>query len=100
MRQSSPLSLGFDVHTDARAGAYGATEHDAEVIDSGRLGTRQADSAQLARTLPGKAQRLLFVYAARPCGSWRSRSLTQKSQLCWVVAHSQKGGRPRANQPS
>jgi transposase len=45
--------------------------------------------------MQSKAKQLLFVYCAGPCGSWRSRSLTNKGDVCWVVVLSlrpQKAG--------
>jgi transposase len=85
MSPSSTLYIGLDVHKDAIAVASVAKEHDAEVIDLGSIGTRQADIDQLVRKLQGKAQRLVFVDEAGPCGSWLSRYLTRKSHVCWVV---------------
>jgi transposase len=68
--------------------ASGATEHDAEVISLGTMGTRQAASDQRMRTMPSKANQLVLVYDAGPCGSWLSRYLTQTGPGCWVVAPS------------
>jgi transposase len=50
------------------------------------MGTRQGDLDHLLRKRPSKATQLFFVYAAGPCGSWRSRYLTRKGYTCWVVA--------------
>jgi transposase len=52
------------------------------------ISTRHADRDQLTRQLPSKATRLVFVYAAGPCGSWLSRYLHKKGDNCWVVAPS------------
>jgi transposase len=68
--------------------AYVAKEHDAEVIDLGTIGTRQADLDQLLRKMPSKATHLVFVYEAGPCGYWLYRYLTKKGHGCWVVAPS------------
>jgi transposase len=68
--------------------AYVAKAHDAEVIFLGTIGTRQADIDQLVRKLQAKAQHLVFVYAAGPCGYWLYRDLTNKGHICWVVAPS------------
>jgi transposase len=38
--------------------------------------------------MQSKAQHLVFVYEAGPCGYWLYRYLTNKSQVCWVVARS------------
>jgi transposase len=88
IRQSRTLSIGLDVHKDSIAVAYVAQEHGAEVIYLGAIGTRQCDLDPLLRQMPSKATHLLFVYEAGPCGYWLYRSLTQKGQVCWVVAPS------------
>jgi hypothetical protein len=75
----------MDVHTDAIAVAYVAQDHGAEVVYLGPMGTRHGDIANRRRTMQSKAKQLLFVYEAGPCGSWRSRSLTNKGDVCWVV---------------
>jgi transposase len=95
MNQSSTLYIGLDVHKDSIAVAYVATDHDAEVISLGTIGTRQADIDQLIRKMPSKAQHLVFVYEAGPGGYWLYRYLTQRGHVCWVVAPSlmpQKAG--------
>jgi transposase len=88
MNQSSTLYVGLDVHKDSIAVAYVAKDHDAEVIYLGTIGTRQCDIGQLVRKLQSKAPHLVFVYEAGPCGYWLYRYLTQKGQVCWVVAPS------------
>jgi transposase len=88
MRQSSMLYIGLDVHKESIAVAYVANDHDAEVVYLGAIGTRQGDIDQLVRKLHSKAQRLVFVYEAGPCGYRLYRYLTQKGQVCWVVAPS------------
>jgi transposase len=95
MRQSSTLDVGLDVHKDAIAVAYIATEHDADVIDLGAIGTRHVDLDHLVRKLQSKAPHLVLVYEAGPCGWWRYRDLTKRGQVCGVVAPSllpQKAG--------
>ncbi len=72
-----------------------ATDHDAEVIYLGTVGTRHGDVDQLIRNLQSKATHLVFVYEAGPCGSWLYRYLSKKGDVCWVVAPSlipQKAG--------
>ena len=83
---SRPLDVGLDVHQDSRAGADVVTDHDAEVISLGPLGTRPCDRDQLVRTRPSTATPLVFVSAAGPGGSWLSRSLTPNGADGWVVA--------------
>jgi transposase len=95
MHQSSTLDIGRDVHKDTMAVAYVATDHDAEVVYLGTIGTRQADSDQLVRTRQSKATHLGLVSEAGPWGDWLYRYLTKKGHLCWVVAPSlipQKAG--------
>jgi transposase len=88
MSQSSTLFIGRDVHKDTIAVAYVAQDHGAEVIYLGTMGTRQCDIDQLIRKMPSKAQHLIFVYEAGPCGSWLYRYLTKKDDDCWGVAPS------------
>ena len=88
MHQARTLDIGMEVHKDSIAVAYVAKDHDAEVVSRGTLGTRHCDRDQLIRHRPSKAQHLVFVDEAGLCGSWLSRSLTKKSQVCWVVAPS------------
>jgi transposase len=88
MAQSTTLFIGMDVHKDSIAVAYVAQDHGAEVTYLGSLGTRQSDIDQLVRKMHSKAQHLICVYAAGPCGDWRSRYLSQKGYACWVVAPS------------
>jgi transposase len=70
MHQSSTLYVGMDVHQESIAVAYVATAHDAAVIALGTLGTPQCDIDTLLRKLPSKAQHLVLVSEAGPCGSW------------------------------
>jgi transposase len=88
MRQSSTLYIGMDVHKDSIAVAYVAQEHDAEVTYLGAIGTRHCDIDRLIRKMQSKANYLIFVYEAGPCGYWLYRYLTQKGHNCWVVAPS------------
>jgi transposase len=88
MSQSRTLFIGMDVHKDAIAVAYVAQDHGAEVASLGPMGTRQCDIDQRIRKMPSKAQHLLFVYEAGPCGSWLYRYLQKKDYDCWVVAPS------------
>jgi transposase len=80
------LDLGLDIHKDSIAVADVAPDHDAAVIDLGTIGTRQADIDQRMRKMPSKAQHLVFVYEAGPCGDWLYRDLLKRGPVCWVVA--------------
>ena len=88
MSQSRTLFIGMDVHKDTIAVAYVAQEHGAEVTYLGTIGTRQCDIDQRIRKMQSKAQHLIFVYEAGPCGYWLYRYLTKKGYACWVVAPS------------
>ncbi len=88
MSQSTTLFVGMDVHKETIAVAYVAQDHGAEVTSLGTIGTRQSDIDTLIRTRPSKAQHLIFIYEAGPCGSWLSRYLQKKNDDCWVVAPS------------
>jgi transposase len=88
MSPSSTLFIGMDVHKDSIAVAYVAQDHGAEVMSRGAIGTRQCDIDPLIRTMPSKAQHLIFVYEAGPCGSWLYRYSSKKGYECWGVAPS------------
>jgi transposase len=88
MHQSRTLYVGMDVHKESIAVAYVAKDHDAEVVSLGTFGTRQCDIDKLMRKRQSKPKHLVFVYEAGPCGSWLSRYLTKKGDVCWVVAPS------------
>jgi transposase len=86
MNQARTLYIGMDVHQETIAVAYVANDHDAEVVSLGTIGTRQADIDQRMRKMPSKAQHLVFVDEAGPCGSWLYRYLTKRGHVCWAVA--------------
>jgi transposase len=88
MPQSRTLYVGLDVHKDPIVVAYAAQDHGAEVTFLGTIGTRQCDIDQLIRTMQSKANHLIFVYEAGPCGYWLYRYLSKKGYDCWVVAPS------------
>jgi transposase len=88
MHQSSTLDVGRDVHKDSIAAAYVAQDHGAEVTYLGTIGTRHGHIDQLVRKMQSKANRLVFVYEAGPCGHWLYRYLMRKGYDCWVVAPS------------
>jgi transposase len=88
MPHSTTLFVGLDVHKDAIAVAYVSDARESEVVFLGRIGTRQCDIDKLIRTLTSKAQHLVLVDEAGPCGYWLYRYLTKKKLTCWVVAPS------------
>ena len=95
MSQSRTLFIGMDVHKDTMAVAYIAQDHGPEVTYLGTIGTRQCDIDPLIRKRPSKAEHLIFVSEAGPCGDWLYRYLRKKDYDCWVVAPSlipQKAG--------
>jgi transposase len=67
---------------------YIAQDYGAEVASLGTIGTRQCDIDQLIRKMQSKAQPLVFIYEAGPCGYWLYRYLRKKDYDCWVVAPS------------
>jgi hypothetical protein len=73
--QSSTLFMGMDAHKDTIAVAYVAQDHGATVTYLGTLGARQGDIDHRVRKMPSKAQHLIFVSEAGPCGStyWMSQ---------------------------
>ena len=73
MSPSRTRFIGMDVHKETIAVASIAQDHGAEVTYLGTIGTRQCDIDHLRRTMPSKAQHLLLIYEAGPCGDWRSR---------------------------
>jgi hypothetical protein len=75
-------------HNDAIAIASVAQDYGAEVPYLGTIGTRQYDLDLLSQTMPSKAQHLIVVYEAGPCGYWLYGYLTKKAYDCWVVAPS------------
>jgi transposase len=86
MSASTTLDVGMAVPKASMAVAYVASDHDAQGIDLGTMGTRPAASDHLIRHLHAKATPLVVVYAAGPCGSWLSRYRRQTGDVCWVVA--------------
>ena len=88
MRHSSLLFVGLDVHKDFISVAYVGEERDAEVVYRGRIGTRQSDMDKLIRTLRSKAEDLIFVYEAGPCGYNLYRYITKEGFQCVVAAPS------------
>jgi transposase len=78
----------MDGHKDPMAVAYVAQDHGADVTYLGTIGTRQCDIDQLVRKMQSKAQYLIFVYEAGPCGYWLYRYRMKKDYDCWVVAPS------------
>ncbi len=88
MAQASTLYIGLAVPTETIAVASVSTARTVEVVSLGNIGTRQCDSDKVLRQLQAKAKKLVFVYEAGPCGSWRYRYLTKEQGQCWVVAPS------------
>ena len=88
MHQSRTLSIGWEVHKESMAVAYGAQEHHADVVALGTIGPRPCDSDPLLRQMPSTSQHLILVSEAGPCGDGLYRSLTPKGHVCGVVAPS------------
>ena len=94
MSQSTPLSVGLDVHKDSIAVAHATGGRSDPPVFVGAIGSRQADLDRLIRRLQGKAPELRFAYEAGPSGDGRYRSLTRKGLACDVVAPSLIPRRP------
>jgi hypothetical protein len=88
MLQSSTLSMGMEVHTDAMAVASVAQALHAEASYCGAIGTRSCDHDQPIRTMPSTSTPLVYVDEAGPCGEGLSCSRTKQGHACWVVAPS------------
>jgi transposase len=88
MSDSSPRSVGLDVHKESIAVASARAARDAEGVFWGRLGTRQRDIDQLIRPLTSQATQLVCGDEAGPCGYWRSRDLSRTPLHGGVVAPS------------
>jgi len=86
MPQSRTLFMGMAVHQETMTVAYIAQDHGAAGPCRGPRGPRQGDSEPRVHQRQAKATHLLFVYAARPGGSWLSRYLTTQGDACWGVA--------------
>jgi ATP-dependent Clp protease adapter protein ClpS len=52
MRQSRTLDLGMEVHQESMAVVSVSTDHDAELVSLGTVGTWPCDSAHLVRQRP------------------------------------------------
>ena len=88
MSQSTTLFVGMDVHKETIAVAYVAQEQGAEGTYLGTIGTRPCAMDQRIRKRQSKAQHLIFIYEAGPCGSWLYRYLQKKDYDGWGVAPS------------
>ena len=80
----------MDGHPDTMAVASGAQDPGAEVPARGTLGTRPCASDHLPRQRPSNAPPRIFVSAAGPCGSWRSRYRRTTDDDGWVAAPSRR----------
>ena len=78
----------MEVHQEAMSVAYVPQDQGAEVPYLGTLSTRQADLDPMSPKRPSKANPLIFVYEAGPCGYGLSRYRTQKGYDGGVVAPS------------
>ena len=85
MPQSRTRSVGLAVQKASLAVASVAQAHGAAGVSLGTLGTRQGAIAKRLRQLQSQGQPRVFVYEAGPGGSWLSRSLMQKGDVCGGV---------------
>jgi transposase len=86
--QYNSLFVGLDVHKESISVAYAPSAEGSEALFLGPVGTRQCDIDAVVRRLQSKANTLLFVYEAGPCGYWLYRYLQRKGLRCLVVAPS------------
>ena len=88
MKKPTTLFVGMDVHKESITVAYVTDTPEAQTELFGKIGTQQYAIDKLVRHLQPKAQRLVFVYEAGPCGYWLYRYLSKQGLECWVVAPS------------
>jgi transposase len=92
MKKPITTFVGLDVHKDSTA--IGVAEAGREAPRF--VGTVGADVAQLLKALRsiGKAERMLVVYEAGPCGYVLKRQLDARGYACEVVAPGKMARRP------
>jgi transposase len=88
MKKYSTLYVGMDTEKEKISVAYAPEGRDSGVEYVGPIGTRQKDISGLIRRLKGKADELVFVYEAGPCGYGLYRYITSQGCECHVVAPS------------
>ena len=88
MQEYNTLYVGLDLHKESIAVAYAPDVQGSKAIYLGLIGTRQCDIDKMIRQLHSKADHLVFVYEAGPCGYWLYRYLQREGQECSVTAPS------------
>jgi transposase len=88
MKEYSTVYVGMDTEKERISVAYAPEGRDCGVEFVGPIGTRQRDVGGLIRRLKAKADKLVFVYEAGPCGYGLYRYLTKEGYECHVVAPS------------
>ena len=88
MKQYSRLYVGMDTEKEKISVAYAPEGRDSGVEYLGPIGTREKDITGLIRHLKAKADELVFVYEAGPCGYGLCRSIRSRGHECEVVAPS------------
>jgi transposase len=88
MKKYSTLYVGMDTEKEKITVAYAPEGRDSGVEYVGPIGTRQKDISGLIRRLKGKADELVFVYEAGPCGYGLYRYITSQGYECHVAAPS------------
>lgn len=88
MKKYSRLYVGMDTEKEKIHVAYAPEGRDSGVEFVGPIGTRKKDILGLIRRLKGKAEELVFVYEAGPCGYGLYRTIEDLGHECHVVAPS------------
>lgn len=88
MKKYSRLYVGMDTEKEKISVAYAPEGRDSGVEFVGPIGTRKKDILGLIRRLKGKAEELVFVYEAGPCGYGLYRTIGDLGHECHVVAPS------------
>lgn len=88
MKQYSRLYVGMDTEKEKISVSYAPEGRDSGVEYVGPIGTRKKDILGLIRRLKTKADELVFVYEAGPCGYGLCRTIRSLGHECHVAAPS------------
>lgn len=88
MKKCNTLYVGMDTEKEKISVACAPDGRGAPVEFVGPIGPRESDIDKLIKRLRPKAERLVFVYEAGPCGYGLYRYLSGRGYECHVVAPS------------